>query len=108
MREITSTTYIEDMQSRGNGVKRGTKSQFPDSTKTLKGHDLCLGSLLFLTKAAPSPRFRINPYLDYSHESGRLIIPPEINTAISKLDTLLRGRVEDARIETHDITEDID
>jgi hypothetical protein len=100
-----TTAPLED-QSRGNGVKRGTKSQFPDATKTLKGHDLALGSLLFLTKTAPSPRFRSNLYLDYDLQTGRLIIDDELTKTIEVLDDHLRGRVENKAIETFEITDD--
>lgn len=88
------TALLED-QSRGNGVKRGTKSQFPESTKTIKGQDLYLGSVLFLTKTAPSPRFRSNMFLKYNVATGRLIIPDDIAIAISKLDILLQGKVDE-------------
>jgi len=80
------------LQSRGNGVKRGTKKQFPESTKTIKGHDLVLGSLLFLTKAAPSPRFRANIFLDYDVNTGKLNVPDDINRTVTKLDLMLQGK----------------
>jgi hypothetical protein len=96
------TTLLED-QSRGNGVKRGTKSQFPESTKQLKGHDLALGSLLFLNKSAPTPRLRSNLYLQYNVSNGKLVIPKYIQKAIEKLDLLLTGRVENARITTFNV-----
>ena len=92
-------------QSRGNGVKRGKNSQFPESTKTIKGHDLALGSLLFLTKAAPSPRFRINPYVDYNLQTGRINLPEDIKKSVTKLDTMLRGREENTLIDILDESE---
>jgi hypothetical protein len=95
------TAVLED-QSRGNGVKRGTKSQFPDSTKTIKGQDLVMGSLLFLTKTAPSPRFRANVFLKYSPETGKLIIPDDLARSIAKLDTLLQGKMENSNIKLLD------
>lgn len=87
------------MQSRGNGVRRGTKIQFPESTKTIKGHDLYFGSLLFLTKTAPSPRFRANPYFKYDIDSGRLLIPEAFQNTIKKLDELLRGAEQNANVQ---------
>lgn len=95
------------MQSRGNGVKRGTKSQFPESTKTIKGQDLVLGSLLFLTKTAPSPRFRTNVFLNYNIESGRLVIPDNIAVTVSKLDKLLQGKADNRIINLLDENGDI-
>ena len=59
------TSVLED-QSRGNGVRRGGKNQLPEATKTLKGDDLSFGTLLFLGKTAPSPRFKINVFVKYA------------------------------------------
>lgn len=87
------TALLED-QSRGNGVKRGGNQQLPPDTKTLRGHDLYLGSLLFLTKHAPSPRFRANLYLDYDIYTGKIKIPEDITRIINKLDLMLTGRLE--------------
>ena len=92
------------MQSRGNGVKRGSKTQFPESTKTLKGQDLVLGSLLFLTKVAPSARFKVNMFFDYDAHTGRPLIPEKLDTTIKKLDVLLRGKQADiGDIEVFDV-----
>lgn len=99
------TALLED-QSRGNGVRRGTKTQFPESTKTIKGYDLYLGSLLFLTKTAPSPRFRTNLFLKYNVKTGRLIIPEDIVKTVSKLDLLLQGRINSNKITLLDSGDD--
>lgn len=87
------------MQSRGKGVRRGKESQFPEATKTLKGHDLILGTLLFLNKKAPSPRFRANVYMNYDIYSGRLIIPNDLNEIVTKLDEALRGTIENKNVQ---------
>lgn len=80
------------MQSRGNGVRRGTKTQFPESTKTVRGHDLLLGSMLFLNKTAPSPRFRINPYLNLDIDTGKILIGEEDEKTALRLDQMLEGK----------------
>ena len=80
------------MQSQGNGVRVGRKSQFPESTRTLRGYDLWLGTLLFLSKNAPSPRFRMNVYMDYDIYSGKLLIPNDKKVTIDKLDRMLLGK----------------
>lgn len=99
--KITST--LED-QSRGNGVRRGSKTQFPESTKTIKGQDLVLGSLLFLSKVAPSPRFKVNMFFNYDTKTGRPLITDDIDNTVKKLDTLLRGKqVDIGDIEVFDI-----
>lgn len=101
------TALLED-QSRGNGVKRGTNSQFPEATKTIRGHDLYLGSLLFLIKAAPSPRFRSNLYMDYNVQNGKLIVPKHLEKIIKNLDIMLTGRLENDKIEILENDDDIE
>jgi len=89
---------LKILQSRGQGVRRGTNSQFPESTKTLKAYDLVLGSLLFLTKVAPSGRFRINIFADYSIDSGKINITKALKRTVSKLSKLLLGRVSSDKL----------
>lgn len=93
-------TALLEHQARGNGVKRGSNSQFPEATKTLKGNDLLYGSLLFLNKTAPTPTLRLNLYAQYNVNTGKIIVPPELAPTIEKLDILLRGRTENALIDT--------
>lgn len=101
------TAILED-QSRGNGVRRATKLQIPENVLTLNGYDLYLGSLLFLTKAVPSPRFRSNLYMQYNISTGKLIVPDDIQKTINKLETLLKGRTDNTKIQLLDSDIDID
>ena len=73
-------------------MKLGKKSQFPESTRTLRGHDLWLGSLLYLSKNAPSPRFRANLFMRYDMKTGKLLIPDDLQQSIDKLDRMLLGK----------------
>lgn len=91
-------TALLDDQSRGAGVKRGKQNQFPEATKTLRGYALYIGSALFLNKKAPSPMFRSNLYMDYDLVTGRLTIPDKINESILLLDDMLKGRLENTKI----------
>ena len=99
------TSLLED-QSRGAGVNRGTSSQFPESTKTLSGIQLVIGSLLFLNKTAPSPQFRINPYLNYDIYTGRVKIDDETALMVNTLNNLLRGKTENTNAQA--LTEEDD
>jgi len=85
------TSQIAD-QSQGNGVKKGKGTQFPESTKTLRAQDLWFGSLLYLGKSSPSPRFRLNPFMDYDLGTGKLKMDEEITKKVSYLDGLLKGK----------------
>lgn len=91
------TAILED-QSRGNGVNRSSKSVFPEHTKTIKGHDIYLGSILFLNKDAPSPRFRSNLYMDYDIYTGKILIDKKTDYLLKNLDKKLRGKIENNKI----------
>lgn len=79
------------MQSRGNGVKRAPQSTIPEAAKTLKGGDLGFGSVLFLGKNLPSPRFKMNMFMDYDIGTGKINYPDDIKAALEKLNSLLQG-----------------
>ncbi len=84
-------TSMLEHQSRGNGVTRGTRAQqFPEVTKTLRGADLFIGSLLYLGKKAPSPLFRINMFMTYDPETGKPTPNKYMSRLISKLESLLK------------------
>lgn len=91
------TSVLAD-QSQGNGVKRGKNSQFPESTKTLHAHDLYLGSILFLSKGSPSPRFRSNLFMDFEINTGKLNMPDHIKHVVNILDKMLQGKSEVQRL----------
>ena len=87
------------MQSRGEGVRRASKSQFPEATKSLKAQHMYLGSILFLSKTAPSPVFKANPYMVYDLKTGRLVMTPERKAQLDKLESLLKGRIVNDNID---------
>lgn len=95
------TAVFED-QSRGSGPKRNNTAQFPEHTKTLRGNQLVIGSLLNLTKSAPSPVFRINPFLNYNIYNGIINIDPDIQKSVEVLDKLLLGRLDNENVEILD------
>lgn len=86
---------LKILQSRGNGVNRGAKSQFPNNTRFIKGQDPLIGSLLYLGKKSPSPRFRANIFMDYSVENGRINIKDELIDIADELDKMLMGRIDE-------------
>lgn len=86
------TSLLQD-QNRGNGVRVNSNNSFPENTRTLRGPDLYLGSVYFLRKSCPSPRFEFNLYLDYDIHTGKINMPEDIKRAVDKLDKLLSGKV---------------
>lgn len=83
------TSQLEN-QNRGEGVRRGGKTSFPDSIKTLAGYMLSFGSLLYLIKTAPSPSLRGNPWMELD-DIGHIVIKNEIKPTIDELDKIFRG-----------------
>ena len=102
------TSILED-QSRGNGVKQASKSVMPESAKYLRAGDLGFGSLLFLGKNLPSPRFKMNMYMDYDVNTGKVRYPDDIRKALKALNELLQGMLPDDTIaEAEFVNTDID
>ena len=100
------TALLED-QSCGKGVRRASKSQFPEATKTLKAQQLFLGSILFLNKTKPSPVFKSNLYMTYNENTGRLLINPTTRARLEKLESMLKGRIVDDRINVMESDSDL-
>jgi hypothetical protein len=86
---------LKIMQSRGNGVNRGAKSQFPANTRFIKGQDPLIGSLLYLGKKSPSPRFKANIFMDYDIKSGKINIDDNLIEIADELDKMLMGRIDE-------------
>lgn len=70
----------------------------PESAKSLKGDDLGFGSLLFLGKEAPSPRFKANLFMEYDVYSGKIMQSTKKKRTLSKLNNQLQGRDANADI----------
>ena len=90
---------LKILQSRGEGVRRASKSQFPEATKSLKAQQLFLGNLLFLSKTAPSPVFKANPYMTYSLTTGRPLMTDARKAQLDKLEAMLKGRIVNDHID---------
>lgn len=84
------TAMIEN-QNRGNGVRRGGKTPFPDNMKVLHPYHVVIGCAQYLTKSAPSPLLRLNPYARFDPETGHVIIPEDLQKTVDGLDKILSG-----------------
>jgi hypothetical protein len=87
------SSILED-QNRGRGVEREKKNAFPHYTRTIRAEDACIGSILNLPKKAPSPRFRINPFVDIDLATGKFKLD-EYKGYIEKVNKMLEGKIED-------------
>lgn len=97
------------MQSRGDGPNQGTRNKFPPSTRTLKAYDLLFGTLLFLTKQAPTPRLKANIFMDYDIRTGKIFIPKHLKDKLDALDVILTGRIDNNKVQMldDDVSEDL-
>lgn len=94
---MKGTSTLEN-QSRGNGVNRGPKSQFPKSIREVKGEDLMIGSVLNLGKKNPSPSLKLNVFIEYDPRTGEFVIDVVRNEAIKKLNEMLLGHADEKTI----------
>lgn len=99
-------TALLENQNRGNGVRRGGKTTFPESIKTLSATHAVFGSPLYLIKQAPSGTLRANPYAKFD-QSGRIIISDELKPTVESLENILRG-VTDIPDELKALDDDIE
>lgn len=71
---------------------------------------MLFGSLLSLGKNLPSPRFKMNLFMDYDVHTGKVVCPKELAPGLSKLSALLQGiptnnNIAEAEFEVSDISE---
>ena len=85
-------TSTMELQERGEGVKRGTKNQFPVSVRTITGHELYSSSMLYLPKPCPTGQVKVNPTARFT-ETGRIDPDPALVKDLDLLDDLLKGRI---------------
>jgi len=86
------TSLLTD-QSTGLGVRRGGKTPFPENTRTLRSDDILFGTMSYLGKTAPTPRFRFNTYVSYNMHSGKINKPSYLTPTLDKLSLMLDGRL---------------
>lgn len=84
-------TALLENQNRGNGVRRGGKTVFPESIRTLSATHAVFGSPLYLIKQAPSGTLRANPFGQFDFSTGRIIIKDDLKPAVEMLEQILRG-----------------
>ena len=86
-------------QNCGSGVKRSKNNSFPYATRTLHAEDLNMGNLLFLSKKTPTPRFRVNPYIDVDFNTGKIILTKKKKKTLNILEEMLSGKVSEKQID---------
>ena len=94
-------------QNQGQGVKKSKDNNFPKSTRKIHGEDPYIGSILHITKKAPSPRFKINPFVKID-EGGKFIFDKKEKEAIKKLNKLFSQSFIDDNILENERLEDFD
>ena len=94
-------------QNQGQGVKKSKDNNFPKSTRRIHGEDPYIGSILYITKKAPSPRFKINPYAKINEE-GKFVFDKKTKQAIKKLNKLFSQSFMDENILSQEQLESFD
>jgi len=94
-------------QNQGQGVKKSKDNNFPKSTRRIHGEDPYIGSILYITKKAPSPRFKINPYAKINEE-GKFVFDKKTKQAIKKLNKLFSQSFMDDDILSQEQLESFD
>ena len=59
--------------------------------KVLHPYHVVIGCAQYLTKSAPSPLLRLNPYARFDPETGHVIIPEDLQKTVDGLDKILSG-----------------
>jgi len=94
-------------QNQGQGVKKSKDNNFPKSTRRIHGEDPYIGSILYISKKAPSPRFKINPYAKINEE-GKFVFDKKTKQAIKKLNKLFSQSFMDDDILSQEQLESFD
>jgi len=102
-------TSVLELQERGKNVTKNKSAVFPKATRSITGPDLFMGSILYLSKKAPTPKLRINPFITLDMATGRPKPKDDIMETIMLLDKMFNGKiVEDKKIIDSEIEVDID
>jgi hypothetical protein len=80
----------------------------PPNTKTLRGEDLGFGSMLYLVKKYPSPRFRSNPFINIDTHTGKIKLDDDVRRTCDKLELMLTHKFEDNSIAKDEIIGEVD
>jgi len=99
---------LKILQNRGQGVKRSTRNVLPPNTKTLRAEDLAFGSMLYLIKKYPSPRFKINPFVKVELETGKIKLDDDVKRTVDKLEVMLTHKFEDDEIADSELIGTVD
>ena len=73
---------------------RDKDNAFPNYLRQIRAEDVVFGSILYLPKKAPTPRVRINPFIEVDERTGKFIID-EYKGFIEKVNKMLEGKIED-------------
>lgn len=90
-------TSVLELQERGKNVTKSKSTVFPKATHAITGPDLYMGSILYLTKKAPTPKIRINPFITLDPITGRLKPSKEIMSKVRLLDDMFNGKLDETR-----------
>jgi len=94
-------TQLITLQELGDGVAQGgrnTTSVLPPSVKRLHSYDIAVGSLLAVFKSRPTPRVRLNLYVQYDIKTGKVVTSPRYRKKMDTLQKLIDGSLRWERL----------
>jgi len=62
--------------------------------------------MLYLIKKYPSPRFRVNPFINVDIKTGKIELDDDVRAATNKLELMLTHKFEDKTIATEEVIGD--
>jgi len=94
-------TQLLTLQELGDGVNQSSRNAgktLPDSVKKLHAYDIAIGSLLSIFKSRPTPRTRLNMFVQYDLASGRIITTKRYKQKLNTVQKLLEGNMKFSKL----------
>lgn len=82
------------LQELGDGVNQSGRSNnklLPGNLKRLHSYDIAIGSVLGIFKSRPTPRVRLNLFVEYDHRSGSIHASTRYRKKMDALQKILEG-----------------
>ena len=82
------------LQELGDGVNQSGRSSsklLPGNLSQLHSYDIAIGSVLGLFKSRPTPRVRLNLFVEYDHKTGSIHVDNKYRARMDALQQILEG-----------------
>lgn len=100
-------TSVLELQERGKNVTKSKSAVFPKATRHIVGSDTFQGNIYGLSKKAPTPKIRINPYITIDSKTRRPTPTDDIMEKIILLDKSFNGKLGSDNTKIHEIESEL-